>query len=39
VITPHAAFYSEEGLADIRIKASKACRKALLGEPLRNLVN
>jgi D-3-phosphoglycerate dehydrogenase/C-terminal binding protein len=39
IITPHAAFYSEEGLMDIRVKASEACRKALLGEPLRNVVN
>jgi D-3-phosphoglycerate dehydrogenase/C-terminal binding protein len=39
IITPHAAFYSEEGLMDIRVKASQACRKALLGQPLRNIVN
>jgi D-3-phosphoglycerate dehydrogenase/C-terminal binding protein len=39
IITPHAAFYSEEGLMDIRVKATEACRKALLGEPLRNVVN
>jgi D-3-phosphoglycerate dehydrogenase/C-terminal binding protein len=39
IITPHAAFYSEEGLMDIRVKAAEACRKALLGEPLRNVVN
>jgi D-3-phosphoglycerate dehydrogenase/C-terminal binding protein len=39
IVTPHAAFYSEEGLIDIRIKAAEACRKALLGEPLRNVVN
>ncbi len=39
IITPHAAFYCEEGLLDIRIKASEACRKALLGQPLRNVVN
>ena len=39
VISPHAAFYSEEGLMDIRVKASHACRKALLGQPLRNVVN
>jgi D-3-phosphoglycerate dehydrogenase/C-terminal binding protein len=31
IITPHAAFYSEEGLMDIRVKAAEACRKALLG--------
>ncbi len=39
VISPHAAFYTAEGLMDIRSKASHACRKALLGEPLRNVVN
>jgi len=39
IITPHAAFYSEEGLVDIRVKASESCRKALLSEPLQNVVN
>jgi C-terminal binding protein len=39
IITPHAAFYSEEALMDIRVKASESCRRALLGEPLRNVVN
>lgn len=37
IINPHSAFYSEEGLADMRIKGSQACRNALLGAPLRNL--
>jgi D-3-phosphoglycerate dehydrogenase/C-terminal binding protein len=39
IVTPHAAFYCEEGLMDIRVKAAHACRKALLGLPLRNVVN
>jgi D-3-phosphoglycerate dehydrogenase/C-terminal binding protein len=39
IITPHAAFYSEQGLMDIRIKTALACRRALLGEPQRNVVN
>jgi len=39
ILTPHSAFYSEEGLRDIRVKAATACRRALLGEPLRNVVN
>jgi len=39
IIAPHAAFYCEEGMMDIRVKAATACRKALLGEPLRNVVN
>ena len=39
IINPHSAFYSEEGLEDMRIKGSQACRNALLGAPLRNIIN
>jgi C-terminal binding protein len=39
IINPHAAFYSEEGLAEIRVRSAKACRNALEGKFLRNLVN
>jgi D-3-phosphoglycerate dehydrogenase/C-terminal binding protein len=39
IVNPHAAFYSEEGLLDMRIKGTEACRRALLGMPLRNVVN
>lgn len=39
IINPHAAFYSHEGLMDMRIKGAEACRRALLGLPLRNVVN
>ena len=39
IINPHMAFYSEEGLLDIRLKTAEACRRALLGQPLRNVVN
>jgi C-terminal binding protein len=39
IVNPHAAFYSEEGLMDIRIKAAHACRRVLLAQPLRNVVN
>jgi C-terminal binding protein len=39
IVNPHAAFYSEEGLLDMRTKGSDACRRALLGLPLRNVVN
>jgi D-3-phosphoglycerate dehydrogenase/C-terminal binding protein len=39
IVNPHAAFYSEEGLLDMRVKGAQACRRALLGEPLRNVVN
>jgi D-3-phosphoglycerate dehydrogenase/C-terminal binding protein len=39
IINPHAAFYCEEGLLDMRAKGAEACRRALLGEPIRNVVN
>jgi C-terminal binding protein len=39
IINPHSAFYSEEGLLDMRVKGAQACRRALLGEKLRNVVN
>ena len=39
IINPHSAFYSEEGLTDMRVKGSQNCRRALLGQPLRNIVN
>jgi len=39
IVNPHSAFYSEEGLFDMRIKGAQTCRRALLGEPLRNVVN
>ncbi len=39
LITPHSAFYSEESLIDLRTKAAETCRKALLGQTLRNVVN
>lgn len=39
ILNPHSAFYSEEGLMDMRIKGSENCRRALLGQPLRNVVN
>ena len=39
ILNPHAAFYSEEGLMDMRIKGSENCRRALLGQPVRNVVN
>ena len=39
ILNPHAAFYSEQGLMDIRVKTAEACRRALLGLPLRNVVN
>jgi C-terminal binding protein len=39
ILNPHAAFYCEEGLMDMRIKGTENCRRALLGQPLRNVVN
>ncbi len=39
ILNPHTAFYSEEGLLDMRLKGAQAVRRALLGEPLRNVVN
>ncbi len=39
IINPHAAFYTEQGLAEIRNKASSACYRALTGQRLRNVVN
>jgi len=39
ILNPHSAFYCEEGLRDMRVKGSQACRKALLNLPLTNRVN
>jgi D-3-phosphoglycerate dehydrogenase/C-terminal binding protein len=39
LINPHTAFYSEEGLLDMRVKGSEACRRALEGAPVRNVIN
>ncbi|HTM56054.1 MAG TPA: C-terminal binding protein [Pirellulales bacterium] len=39
VINPHSAFYCEEGLLDMRRKGTEACRRALVGEKPRNIVN
>jgi C-terminal binding protein len=39
LINSHCAFYCQEGLRDIRVKAAEACRRALSGQPLRNVVN
>lgn len=39
ILNAHNAFYSVEGLRDMRIKGAEACRRALEGKPLRNVVN
>lgn len=39
VLTPHAAFYSVEGLNEIRTKSAHEARRLVLGKPVRNPVN
>ncbi|WP_020469569.1 C-terminal binding protein [Zavarzinella formosa] len=39
IVNPHSAFYSVEGLLDMRVKGSATVRNALLGKPMRNIVN
>jgi D-3-phosphoglycerate dehydrogenase/C-terminal binding protein len=39
IVNPHAAFYCEEGMLEMRAKGAESCRRALLGLPLRNIVN
>ena len=39
ILNPHAAFYSEEGIDDMRIKGSQNCLRALKKLPPRNVVN
>jgi D-3-phosphoglycerate dehydrogenase/C-terminal binding protein len=39
ILNAHSAFYSEEGLVDMRIKGSENCRRVLLGQAPRNVVN
>jgi len=39
ILNPHGAFYSEEGLLDMRRKGAQTCLRALLGQPYRNVVN
>ncbi|GAB5401883.1 MAG: C-terminal binding protein [Aureliella sp.] len=39
ILTPHSAFYSEEGLEDMRRKGSENVRRVLAGEAPRNVVN
>jgi D-3-phosphoglycerate dehydrogenase/C-terminal binding protein len=39
ILNPHAAFYSEEGLVDMRVKGSQNCRRVLLGQAPYNVVN
>ncbi len=39
ILNAHNAFYSVEGLRDMRVKGAQACLRALTGQPLRNVVN
>lgn len=39
IINPHSAFYCEQGLMEMRVKGAKACRQALLNQPIANVVN
>lgn len=39
ILTPHSAFYTEEGFAEMRRKAALEARRAITGERLRNCVN
>lgn len=39
IVNPHSAFYTEEGFLDMRRKGAEAVRRALAGQPLRNVVN
>ena len=39
IINSHIAFYCEEGLSEMRYKGAQSCRRALVGERLRNIVN
>ena len=39
ILNPHLAFYSEEGAIEMRVKSAEACRRALCGEPIPNVVN
>ena len=39
ILNPHLAWYCEDGRAEMRRKGAETCRRALLGLPLRNVVN
>jgi phosphoglycerate dehydrogenase-like enzyme len=39
LLTPHVAFYSVEGFAEMRTKGAWEARRAVQGEPVRNPVN
>lgn len=39
ILNPHSAFYSEEGLTDMRVKGTQNCKRVLLGQAPRNVIN
>jgi D-3-phosphoglycerate dehydrogenase/C-terminal binding protein len=39
ILTAHTAFYNEDSLLELRRKSAQNCRRAILGEPLLNVVN
>ena len=39
LLTPHSAFYSVEGFAEMRTKGAEEARRLIQGEPVRNPVN
>lgn len=39
VLNPHLAWYCQQGQRELRRKTAETCRRALLGLPLRNVVN
>ncbi len=39
LITPHIAFYAEQAMQEQRTKAATACRRAMLGQTIPNVVN
>jgi D-3-phosphoglycerate dehydrogenase/C-terminal binding protein len=39
ILNPHIAWYCEDGRTEMRRKGAETCRRALLGLPLRNVVN
>lgn len=39
ILNPHAAFYSEEALMEMRTKGANACRRALLGKGVPTVIN
>lgn len=39
ILTPHSAFYSDEGFREMRVKAALEVKRVLQGEAPRNCVN